>query len=110
MMMASILTCSSGCTLFVKTIPVYPRMPTVEIPQRPQLENVAGSELVKMNEVERNKVINNTVKLVTYSKKLEISLIELNNYAVENNKKYEGYLISTSTNTNSKEIKPDAKQ
>jgi hypothetical protein len=80
---------SSGCGIFRGADYYSPRYPVIPLPDRPQLQNVSGSEMGKMSEDAQKAVAGNMNSLMDYSRKLEIGAREYNEYAEEHNKVFE---------------------
>lgn len=80
----ALLTLSTGC----RTVYVQGRMPILERPERPKLENVDGAEMKKMSAAARHAVTSNFNSLLDYVRKLEIAVDEYNKYAVEKNETF----------------------
>jgi hypothetical protein len=81
-----VLLLAAGC----KTTYYHTRFPVLERPERPKLENVAGTEMKKMSPAAQMAVGDNFNKLLAYVKKLEIAVDEYNKFAEEKNKSYKG--------------------
>jgi len=86
------LLMSAGCDmqLFGRSHFVYQRVPVIPLPDRPDLSKPDLSKLDKENALIIN---NNTNKLMSYSKQLEIAIKMYNNFAAESNTQG-GYVIS----------------
>jgi len=64
----------------------HARLPLLEKPVRPQLQNVAGTEMKKMSPEAQQAVSSNFNKLLDHVKKLEAALDEYNKFAEGKNK------------------------
>jgi hypothetical protein len=76
----SILGSSCGATFY------HARFPILEKPDRPQLKDIPGSEMKKMEDPVRLDTINNFNLLINHIRKLEVTLDMYNSHANEQNK------------------------
>ena len=63
----------------------HPRYPILEVPDRPQLENISGSELSGVSAETKAKLVGNQNKSIDHIKKLEAAIETYNEYATEQN-------------------------
>lgn len=89
MLALGILASSSGCCLFRGAEYYNPRMPVIPKPDRPQLQNVAGTEMQKMSPDAQKAVAGNINALMDYSRKLEAGVNGYNEFAAEKNKAFD---------------------
>jgi len=75
---------STGC----KSVYYHERMPILEKPLKPKLDNIPGSEVKKMSPLAQKVVAENFNKLIDYSKKLEIAVDVYNKHALEKNQQF----------------------
>lgn len=83
-----ILASSSGCCLFRGAEYYTPRMPVIPKPDRPQLQNIAGTEMQKMSPDAQKAVAGNINALMDYSRKLEVGIDGYNKFAAEKNEQF----------------------
>ena len=75
---------SSGCARYVY---VQQRFPVISLPDRPQLQNLPGTEMQKMGPDTQKAVVQNFDALILYIKQVEASVKVYNDMAEETNKK-----------------------
>lgn len=83
----------SGCT--TRTVPVETKVPTLETPARPQLENMTPEELSAyraLPESARKKFEGNDAKLKEYAQELEVTIKAYNKYAAIQNQKSDEWM------------------
>ena len=68
-----------------KSIYYHQRLPVIEKPVKPKLENIPGSEMEKLSPEARKSITGNFNKLIDYSKKLEAGIDTYNEYAKKQN-------------------------
>ena len=78
------LAASSGCARYVY---VQQRFPVIDLPDRPQLQNLPGTEMQKMAPEAQKAVVKNFDDLILYIKQIEASVKTYNDMAKEVNKK-----------------------
>ncbi len=78
----SVVLLATGC----RSVYYHQRFPELELPARPKLENVSGSEMRKMGPEARAAVTDNFNSLLDHVKKLEVAIDMYNAYAREKNK------------------------
>jgi len=66
------------------------RLPVLERPGRPVLEDVSGEEMQKLGPQARKAVVGNFDKLIEHVEKLEVAVDTYNEYAKEQNAKFGG--------------------
>ena len=76
----SILGSSCGATFY------HSRFPVLEQPARPQLKDIPGAEMKKMDDPVRLDTINNFNLLINHIRKLEATIDIYNNHAKEQNR------------------------
>lgn len=74
-----LLGSSCGATYY------HARFPVLEKPDRPQLKDIPGSEMKKMDDEVRKDTINNFNLLINHVRKLEATIDIYNNHAKEQN-------------------------
>ena len=66
------------------------RMPIIELPDRPKLDDVPSYEMDKMGVEARESIVSNLDKLILHIRKLEVGIGTYNEYAEEQNEKLGG--------------------
>lgn len=81
-LLSAISILASSCR---STTYYHARFPVLERPARPQLKDIPGVEMKKMDDKVRLDTIENFNKLINYSQKLEATIEIYNNHAKEQN-------------------------
>lgn len=83
----------AGCWPFDRTYYVNPRFPVIPEPKRPQL---VEPDLSKLLAEEKDRVNENTNRLMLYAKQLEYGIQMYNDHAMSMNRKngYDGEVVS----------------
>jgi hypothetical protein len=70
-----------------KTYYVQNRMPILDKPNRPELVNIPGAELGKLDPNVASDISKNFIELLKYGKQLEVTIDTYNKFASEENSK-----------------------